>query len=157
MLKILLIILSVCLIDLECGEIQEEPKSYLLSNQTYPKSYLVILGEFNFDDDSLTDLTYTGTVTIDIAILETTKTITLHSSVNNITRIRKSVAGVRNILNFTLDNKTEFLKIHESDDKAFEINTTVTILIQFTGIINDFPTTEGLYRGFYLDGELKKQ
>ena len=154
MLKKLLIILSVQLIALVCGEIQAELDSYRLPNQTYPESYLVSLGFGSFDQN---DLNYTGTVTINVVILEATNTITLHSSVQSISRLSKIINGTRIDLNYTLDNEREFLTIYELNDDLFEVDTIVIIRIQFAGIINEFPTTQGVYRGIYMDEHLVEQ
>ncbi|XP_070502885.1 uncharacterized protein [Chironomus tepperi] len=145
MLKKLLIILSVWIITVASGEIQAD----LLPNQTYPESYNVTLAFNNFDQN---DLTFSGTVFMNVKILEDTDTITLHSSVKSISRVRKSYeVGTYIAVNYTLDIDRELLIIHESDDKIFNKDTSVVIRIEFTGQINVFPTTQGVYRGFYLD------
>lgn len=148
MLKKLLIILSVCLFTMANGEIQKtESEDYQFSNQTYPESYEIKLLFQNFNSN----LRYTGFNTINIKVLEETDSIILHSSNINITKVTP-VQGLEGItLNYTLDSERELLVIKRLDKQKFESNKIIAILIQFTGGIQEFPTTQGVHRGMYKD------
>lgn len=148
MLKKLLIILSACLFTMANGEIQKtESEDYQFPNQTYPESYEIELMFQNFN----ANLRYIGFITINIKVLEDTDSITLHSSNINITKVTPSQGLEDVILNYTLDNERELLVIKRLDEEKFESNKIITIKIQFTGGIMEFPTTQGVYRGMYID------
>lgn len=155
MLKNLLIILSVYLSSVSAGEINNaESESYRLPNQTYPESYIIHLVFQSFDQDVMT---FNGTVTIDVKILEDTETITLHSSVININEIRPVEEFSDVLLNYTLDTDREFLIIKRSDGEKFENNSKFTIRIGFSSRIEESPTHRGVYRGSYYDANSVKK
>ncbi|XP_053692527.1 aminopeptidase N-like [Sabethes cyaneus] len=122
-------------------------ESYRLPNTTVPTHYNLFLDS----NVHLNDFTFTGSVQIQITILENTKQIVLHSSRNRITSVRLYKS---NQLQEPLDG------VDQDDEKEFlVINTKATLLrnsnyrlvVDFSGDLRD--DMLGFYRSSYVNAE----
>lgn len=146
-ITITILLLLVCALSaVQVIDKLQDDATYRLPNSSYPESYVITLIFGNFNRDDSPSLAFTGSVTIDIKILEDTEEIVLHSSVAEITEHTLTVNEA--VVEYDLSNDTEReLLILTSRDTLVK-DSRVSLWIKFIGNIGS--AIRGVYRASYL-------
>lgn len=129
----------------DVGSYQDIP-SYRLPNDTRPEFYLINL---NFGDFHADEMGFTGSVLITIRIVESTNTITMHSSV--LVDNTALVSAENDPISHSRDYDTEREFIIIKADEILIKDSIVRLTVNYQGTIGT--SISGVYRGTYLHNE----
>lgn len=131
-------------------EVPKEVFTYRLPNDTRPEQYLISL---DFGDFHLGVMEFTGRVGITIRVVESTDTITLHSSVLLLSHDLRTREDIPIAHEVDVDAQREFLIVRTSTPLARD--SVVRLTLNYRGSIGT--SISGVYRESYLHNRDEKR